>query len=437
MKRGIFYTFLAQAPTLVLYFLSSTLMTRMLGDVGRGEFALLTNQVVLVSMLISLNLGLGITYFTSKAAEEGKAVIGTAATLVIISALMLPLLLWAISSSVGLTGILMPTGRTTWAYWGYVYAGIVFNLVNTSTAAVFLALKRFRILNGMSILNAGLSAIGFTVAFLVRDQIPPDDVFPIVLGVSFAVMLLQSSTWSILYALHVKQWPVPVWTWAVVRPILAFCLVGYFSNLINLVNYRFDIWVVHQYQGTASLGLYAVAVGVGQLLFYIPEPFSRVVQPYLFGQVKDEMLSRFKAVSRLNFTALLALAMTLGLLANWIIPLLYGDVFKASTLALRLLLPGILFSGTSKLLSQLVVQGGLQRFNLYGTSGAALLTVILDLLLIPRWGIEGAALASTCAYLLILVIIVVVIRYRLKISVSDLFLLRMSDFTALRKQIAW
>ena len=53
LKRGILYTFLAQAPALLLYFVSSTLITRMLGDAGRGEYAVIQNHAALLTMLLA------------------------------------------------------------------------------------------------------------------------------------------------------------------------------------------------------------------------------------------------------------------------------------------------------------------------------------------------------------------------------------------------
>ncbi len=437
MKRGIIYTFLTQVPTLLLYFVSSTVMTRMLGDVGRGEYALLNSQVVLLSLLMSLNLGLGITYFTAKAPDDLRRSIGTASTLLLLTVLVLPLILWGLSASSRMTALLMPDHRISWTYWAFVYISIVSGLLNAAIAAVMLGLKKFRILNGMAILNATLSAIGFLGLFLLRDHFDVGDMLPAVLIVTVLVILVQSTVWSILYSIHVKQIPLPIWSWVIIRPLLAFSLAGYFSNLINLVNYRFDVWVVDQYHGVAALGIYAVAVGTGQLLFYVPDPFSRVVQPYLFGQVNDEMLSRFKAVARLNFTSLLGLGLIMGILAPWVIPLLFGDVFKGSVLPLQLLLPGILFSGATKILAQLVVHKGHQYFNLLATAVGAAFTIALDLLLIPVWGIEGAAVASTISYLVILVVVLLVIRYRGGIPLHDMFLLRISDYQLLRQQLKW
>ena len=437
MRRSILQTFITQAPTLLLYFLASTVMTRMLGDTGRGEYALLTNQAALLSTLLSLNIGIGITYFTAKTTGDARTSIGAAASMLLLDIVLVPFLLWGISRSSVITGLVMPPDRLHWAYWGFVYLLIILSLLNGSVAAIILGLKRFKILNAMALLNAVLSAVGFLALYLVRERIAPEHIFPAVLVIAIATIVLLSLTWCGLYALVVRVPPVLIWKWSAVRPILAFSMVGHLSNLINLINYRFDVWVVDYYHGAAELGLYAVAVGVAQLLFHIPEPFARVMQPFLFGQVKDEVLARYKAVARFNFTAVLVLSFTLAIMANWIIPFLYGEVFRSSVSALQLLLPGILFSSAFKLLAQLVIQGGVQQFNLLATSVGAFITIGLDWLLIPHWGIEGAAIASTASYFFILVVVVLVIRYRLRIPVHDLFLLRSSDLVLLRDPSSW
>lgn len=431
-KRSIFYTFLTQAPTLLLYFVSSTLITRLLGDVGRGEYALLTNQVALLAMLVSFNVGFGITFFTSKAGGPTKSIVGTATTMLLLDIVIVPVMLLAISGSDRLTELLMPRERTHWLFWGYVYLSIILSLVNSAVSAFLLGLKRFKILNWMGILNAGLSAAAFLILYIVRDGMEASSVLPIVLAVSAAAMSLQTVIWLVIYVSEIGIPPIPTWTWSLLKPILAFSLVGHLTNLINLVNYRFDIWVIGDKLGASELGIYTVAVGVAQLLFYIPDPFSRVVQPYLFGQLKDEMLERFKTVARLNFTVVLGLAVIVAASANWMLPLLFGDVFSASVPALYLLLPGIVLSSSSKLLAPLIVHGGLQRVNLYAIAVAAVLTIILDLIMVPIWGIEGAAVATTIVYMVIILTMLFTIRFHMGITVHDLFLIQRTDIGRFR-----
>ncbi len=116
------------------------------------------------------------------------------------------------------------------------------------------------------------------------------------------------------------------------------------------------------------------------------------------------------------------------------LPWLFGDEFAGSVTALRWLLPGIVFCAAYKLLAVVITQRGLLRFNLYGAIIGAFTTVVLDLVLIPRTGILGAAQASSIAYLTILTVTCLVLRFRLGIPVADLFLMRPADVVLLRSQ---
>lgn len=435
MRRGLFYTLLTQAPTLLLYFVASTLMTRMLGEVGRGEYALITNFGALLAMVMGLNIGGGITYFVARAADNVRETISAALAVLLINIVLAPLILGVISLNGTLTELFMPDTRQHWTYWAFVCLFVIQSLVNNTVSGVLLGLKKFAALNTMSVLNAGLSALGMLVLFMIPQV--KEDAFLWILVATTVTSTVVTLTWCAMYLFHVRMLPGPNWSWAVLKPILAFSMLGHLSNLINLVNYRFDVWVVDQYRGAAELGLYAVAVGVAQLLFNIPEPFSRVVQPYLFGQKRNEMLSSFRSIARINFTVLLALASFLALIAPWLVPFLFGDTFAPSVRPLRFLLPGIVLSGAAKLLAQLVIQGGLQHFNLLATTCAAVITITLDLLLIPIWGIDGAAIATTISYGVVLLIILATIRWKLNLPIHDLFLMRWMDVTVLTRHLPW
>jgi O-antigen/teichoic acid export membrane protein len=436
LNRGIFYTFLTQAPNLLLFFVASTLMTRVLGDEGRGAYALLQNQTVLFSMLLGFNLGFGITYFTSKDQGDPARMVRITASAISLNLIVTPVLLAVIYWNPGLRQIFLPKEATHWAFLVYVLFTVLLSQLTSFIGSIMLGMKKFRLLNRMSVFNAALSATGFTILYLFRNRVDTEHVLPLVLVVALSCIMVQSMIWCAIYIRVVGILPIPIWSWPVLRPFLAFVLVGYLSNLINLINYRFDIWVVGNYAGTAQLGLYAVAVGLGQLFFYIPEPFARVVQPYLYGNMDQALLEKFKFIVRLNMTSVAVLSLMLGLVAPWVIPLLFGNTFSGAAIALQCLLPGIVFISGSKLIALLVVQGGYIRFNLYATAIAAVLTIGLDLLLIPRWGIVGAAFASSISYFALLVVPCLVVRYKMKISVGDMLFLRPSDITRIRAMVS-
>lgn len=65
------------------------------------------------------------------------------------------------------------------------------------------------------------------------------------------------------------------------------------------------------------------------------------------------------------------------------------------------LLPGVILLGGAKVLTNEIAGWGYPQYNSFNAGVALILTVILDLILIPRFGILGAALASSIAYTVI------------------------------------
>ncbi len=411
----------------MMYFVSSTCMTRILGDQGRGEYALLQNQFTLLAMLFGLSMPLGITYFTTKNNGDPSTVVRISATWILFSLTGVLLVLLLIFNVSSLGAVFLPNMALRWEYLLYLLLCIVASHVNSFVSAILLSLKKFRTLNQVAMLAAAMNAVGFAALYAARSHIGPGQGLLLVLAVSLTCNLATTTVWCTIYARVVRIMPFPTWNWMLIRPFLAFVLISYLSDLINLINYRFDVWVVGNSAGTAQLGLYAVAVGLGQLFFYIPEPFSRVIQPFLYGDTSPAMVQRYKFISRLNFSTVALLSLTLGLSAHWVIPLLYGQAFIGSAQALYWLLPGIVFVSSSKLVTPLLVGGKMIRYFLYATSTAAVVTIVLDLLLVPRFGIVGAALASTVSYFTLLVMQCLAVRYKMGIHVWDMFLLKPSD----------
>ncbi len=71
-----------------------------------------------------------------------------------------------------------------------------------------------------------------------------------VLSLHLSYILINTIFWVYSYIRVVGIRPRPTWSWAIIRPVLTFVLVAYVANSMNLVNYRFNIWVVDHYIGT-------------------------------------------------------------------------------------------------------------------------------------------------------------------------------------------
>ena len=150
IQRSIFYTFLAQAPTLLLFFVASTLMTNVLGDEGRGGFALVQNLVIFLMMAMGLNFNLGLMYHTARSDGDHRVPVGMATSLFIINLVAVPAILLVIILNARLRGIFFPGHLAHPVFYAYVEISVLMGQVITFISAMVQGLKLFAILNRMA-----------------------------------------------------------------------------------------------------------------------------------------------------------------------------------------------------------------------------------------------------------------------------------------------
>lgn len=168
--------------------------------------------------------------------------------------------------------------------------------------------------------------------------------------------------------------------------------------MLQFFNYRLDAFIVNVFLGAAAVGIYGAAVSLAEMLWYLPNAVSFVIFPKAAAATAEEMNRFTPRVFRLTLALTAAGAVALALLGGLLIRLIYGPAFAAAYLPLLVLLPGVVLLGGGKVLSNEMAGRGLVHYNSIISGLALILTVALDLLLIPRLGLSGAALASTAAY---------------------------------------
>ena len=110
--------------------------------------------------------------------------------------------------------------------------------------------------------------------------------------------------------------------------------------------------------------------------------------------------------ARIVFTITLLLAVPLGFLAKTWIGVFYGAEFQASGGAFSILLLGCVPFTICIILAGALAGMNRQGVNLAASSLGLGVTIALDVLLIPSFGISGAALASVLSYLVTTVVVV-------------------------------
>ncbi len=186
----------------------------------------------------------------------------------------------------------------------------------------------------------------------------------------------------------------PLWTWlATSLPILA-------QILVRMSMSRVDILLVGALLGTASSGIYTAAAQMSILLTFGSMAVNYAAAP-VFAELEAHRRRReLQRVVILGTRAgfLFSLAVAAGLLVVGPFVLsLYGPDFLAARLPLQVLVVSQLLGAAGGSVGFLMVMTGQERPAAWITAGAGLLNLVLNLLLIPRYGLLGAAAATGLA----------------------------------------
>ncbi|MEL7354860.1 MAG: lipid II flippase MurJ [Cyanobacteria bacterium J06560_5] len=176
-----------------------------------------------------------------------------------------------------------------------------------------------------------------------------------------------------------------------------------FSNIVASLNYRIDILLISYFLGVQAVGIYVVAVQIAEKLWFFSQSASTVLLPKLAAFYKSEneqMSEKAPTLTVFGLTSLFTLlsAMVTAFLSPRFIPLLFGADFDLSATVLFFLLPGVVFLSASRIFANDIAARGHPELNLYSSVLVLFSNAALNVLLIGKYGVIGAAVATSVAY---------------------------------------
>ncbi|WP_329262518.1 polysaccharide biosynthesis C-terminal domain-containing protein [Streptomyces sp. NBC_01478] len=192
--------------------------------------------------------------------------------------------------------------------------------------------------------------------------------------------------------------------------VLRYGARGQLGNVLLLVNLRLDFVIVGALSGPAVLGVYAVASKFAELMrlpavamHYVLYPRFARDGPRLAGEEVRRIMPRATALTALLVPPLVGASVIM-------LPLLYGQAFTDAVVPACILLVGLSVEGAAAVSTAYLFGVGRPGVNSWGMGVGVAVTVLLDVLLIPRYGAVGAAVASSIAYLVTTVMLVTLAR---------------------------
>lgn len=202
------------------------------------------------------------------------------------------------------------------------------------------------------------------------------------------------------------------WSHSRAGPMVRMGFFAFSSQLVGALMLQFDtLCLSSMLQDATITGIYNTAAIVSHQLLALPGALLTVVFPFVAEHHDD--LHLLQKRYRELFGKLGAVAIILALVAGIAAPyffMLFGDNFSSSVQPFRVLLIGFVARCLYVLDNTFLDGLGRTDLTFYSGLAAALITIILNVLCIPRWGMMGAAWATTTAMTLSLIIRQVVIH---------------------------
>jgi lipopolysaccharide/colanic/teichoic acid biosynthesis glycosyltransferase/O-antigen/teichoic acid export membrane protein len=194
------------------------------------------------------------------------------------------------------------------------------------------------------------------------------------------------------------------------RRIVAFGARGQLGNMLWLMNLRFDFVLLGALAGPAVLGVYAVASKFAELMRLVPTAVNYVLYP------RFARIGRTKATAEarrlLPLSTALTVAMTPFLAGATVValPILYGRAYYGAVTPAEIIIIGLSVEGAAAVASAYLLGIGRPGLNSIGMGVGTVITVTLDIILIPRMGAMGGAITSAVTYLTTTTVLVMLAR---------------------------
>ena len=168
------------------------------------------------------------------------------------------------------------------------------------------------------------------------------------------------------------------------------------AELLNAILQRADIVLLTSMVGPRAAGAYAAAEFISRVISNARYVFDAVAAPVFSEAIHmgqhDRLRYNLQLMSRWVATAALPITVTVIALRRDLLSL-YGPEFRTAAAAMTILAMSHLINATLGLMGYILVVGGRSRLVLVNNVVATLANVALALVLIPRYGMVGAASA--------------------------------------------
>lgn len=193
------------------------------------------------------------------------------------------------------------------------------------------------------------------------------------------------------------------WTisWVKTKELFGQGWIVYLGSIFAVVYLKIDQVMLRWLLGPESVGVYAVAAQLSEAWYIVPVAIVGSVFPKLI-KLRQESQELFNHRLQQLFDALFLMAFVVAVVvtafASAFIELLFGEAYSSSASVLIIHVWAGLFIFMRTAFSKWILIENALIFSLITQGAGAVLNIVLNFLLIPSYGVQGAAIATVVSY---------------------------------------
>lgn len=415
--RAFYLTGATSLIVTVIGFLNNVIVTRFLGPSGRGEYSVVMNIVLILSLILGEGLRRGNIIFVGWDKENIRRIVRkTFKFNLFLALLFIPIVYFRLD-------------------FIYKLLKIDFRLINLSLyltiflifwrslQSIFLGLEDYKKYNSMQFFYTFI----FFVVNLLIIYVFKGDLIDIIL--SFMVS-------SIAVSLLAIWWIIRSDLFKINKPIQhnqeGLIVKATIASIFGFILLKGDIFLVNYFTNSADTGIYSITLVITDLFQKLPLILGPIVIARSVNKDENiETLNIAKMSRVLVGINVLGIAF-LMLFGQDIISILFSDKFEESFHLLIYILPALLLFSSGHIINAFFIGRGFPPIVIVNSVVFSLLNILLNIIFIPRFGTIAAAINCSVSYLFWSISFLIYFAVKYNYSFADLFLMNKNDISELK-----
>ena len=416
MLKKIINTGLVRVIGLFLKFLIGIIISRVFGAVGKGEITLFLLIPTLISTYFGLSIQEGFLYFFGSNKITNKDFKNL-----------------LFRANVFLTPIFLFFYFTAYLfidnYDYYLFPQIILMIVLLNTIIFKFSLRgllEFKAYNLVLFVEPFITLLGILIIVLFDlnlEYIIWAYILGYVLPLPYQYLIIINKEKTPSVALKLKQ-------------IVNYSYKVHFFKILNFTENKFDILIIGYFLSITEVGIYSIAVAITVIFqSLVQTSISTVLLPALIKSKNDFKQKLTTDYFKLSLSLALVFLVGILIFGKMFIENIYGLEFKAAFTPLIILSIGALIKSPSACMNSYFKSNGRPEV-LYKTSiYSVIVNILLCFVLIPSFGIVGAAIASSISYFIYGIIMIIKFNNTTQISFLNLISINRKDFKSMKNLI--